>query len=161
MEPVRRPTGYWLKHLDRLIHQVSDDEVLVAPRGVAAKCRNLSGLRTTYSARMMPFSISNATVCTAPSGASTIKPGRPLIIAKRIVKSSRHHAPGGRLLVTTGCQGGSPMMDLLNLWAASTAGCGLLPVADELVAQMKEAGFAEARAKRLVPGDSFAVVGLT
>jgi 4-hydroxy-2,2'-bipyrrole-5-carbaldehyde O-methyltransferase len=63
--------------------------------------------------------------------------------------------PGGRLLVTTGCQGGSPVMELLNLWAASTAGCGPLPAADELVAQMKEAGFAEARAKRLVPGESF------
>jgi 4-hydroxy-2,2'-bipyrrole-5-carbaldehyde O-methyltransferase len=70
--------------------------------------------------------------------------------------------PGGRLLVTTGCQGGSPMMDLLNLWAASTAGCGPLPVADELVAQIKEAGFAEARSKRLVPGESFfAFVGST
>jgi 4-hydroxy-2,2'-bipyrrole-5-carbaldehyde O-methyltransferase len=69
--------------------------------------------------------------------------------------------PGGRLLVTTGCQGGSPIMELLNLWAASTAGCGPLPAADELVAQMKEAGFAEARAKRLVPGESFfAFVGL-
>jgi 4-hydroxy-2,2'-bipyrrole-5-carbaldehyde O-methyltransferase len=53
------------------------------------------------------------------------------------------------------------VMELLNLWAASTAGCGPLPAADELVAQMKEAGFAEARAKRLVPGESFfAFVGL-
>jgi hypothetical protein len=69
--------------------------------------------------------------------------------------------PGGRLLITTGCQGGSPAMEVLNLWAASTAGCGPLPAADELVAQMKEAGFTETRAKRLVPGDSFfAFLGL-
>jgi hypothetical protein len=35
-------------------------------------------------------------------------------------------------------------------------------VADELVAQIKEAGFAEARSKRLVPGESFfAFVGST
>ena len=31
-------------------------------RGGAAKCRNLSGLRTTYSARITPPSISNAAV---------------------------------------------------------------------------------------------------
>jgi 4-hydroxy-2,2'-bipyrrole-5-carbaldehyde O-methyltransferase len=69
--------------------------------------------------------------------------------------------PGGRLLITTGCQGGSPAMEVLNLWAASTAGCGPLPAADELVAQMKEAGFSETRAKRLVPGETFfAFLGL-
>ena len=59
--------------------------------GAAAKCRNLSGLRTTYSARMTSPSISNAAVCTGPSGASTMTPGRPLMVAKRTVKSSRHH----------------------------------------------------------------------
>jgi 4-hydroxy-2,2'-bipyrrole-5-carbaldehyde O-methyltransferase len=69
--------------------------------------------------------------------------------------------PGGHLLVTTGCQGGSLALEVLNLWAASTADCGPLPEADELVAQMKEAGFTEIRAKRLVPGESFfAFVGL-
>jgi protein-L-isoaspartate O-methyltransferase len=69
--------------------------------------------------------------------------------------------PGGRLLITTGCQGGSPAMEVLNLWATSTAGCGPLPAADELVAQMKEAGFSETRAKRLVPGETFfAFLGL-
>src|SRR5512144_418732 len=48
-----------------------------------AKCRNLSGLRTTYNARTTPPSISNAAVCTGPSGASTMIPGRPLMAAKR------------------------------------------------------------------------------
>jgi len=60
----------------------------------------LSGLRTTYSARITSPSISNALVCIVPSGASTMTPGRPLMMAKRTVKSSRHHAPG-RLRVTS------------------------------------------------------------
>src|SRR5713226_3618276 len=53
----------------------------------AAKCRNLSELRTTYSARITSPSISNAAVCTAPSGPSTMTPDRPLMVAKRSVKS--------------------------------------------------------------------------
>src|SRR5262249_305463 len=60
----------------------------------AARGRNLSRLRTTYTARITSPSISNAAVCTAPSGASTTTPGRPLIVAKRSLKSWRHHAPG-------------------------------------------------------------------
>ncbi len=63
--------------------------------------------------------------------------------------------PGGALLLTTGCQGGSPGMEALNLWAAATEGCGRLPTPEELVGQMKEAGFESARAKRLVPGESY------
>src|SRR6516164_6909784 len=35
-------------------------------------------------------SISNAVVCKGPSGPSTMTPGRPLMVAKRNVKSSRH-----------------------------------------------------------------------
>src|SRR5262249_28859530 len=37
---------------------------------VPAKCRSLSGLRTTYTARITSPSISIAAVCTGPSGAS-------------------------------------------------------------------------------------------
>src|SRR5215510_2358199 len=59
-------------------------------RAAAAKCRSLSGLRTTYSARMTSPSISNAAVCTSPSGPSTMTPGSPLMVTKRAVKSSRH-----------------------------------------------------------------------
>src|SRR4030095_707474 len=72
-------------------------------------------------------------------------------VAERVspLRPVRRSPPrGARLLVTTGCQGGSPVMELLNLWAASTAGCGPLPAADELGAQMKEAGVAEARSER-------------
>jgi hypothetical protein len=54
----------------------------------------LSGLRTPYIAVTTSPSISNAVVCTGPSGESTTTPGRPLTRAKRIVKSSHHHASG-------------------------------------------------------------------
>jgi hypothetical protein len=60
----------------------------------------LSGLLTTYSARITLPSISKAAVCTGPSGASTMIPGRPLMIAKCGLKSSRHHA-SGRLRVAS------------------------------------------------------------
>ena len=64
-------------------------------------------------------------------------------------------APGGRLLLTTGCQGGSVGMALLNLWSASTRGCGRLPEAAELKEQIGSAGFAAPRAVRLMPGESY------
>ncbi len=63
--------------------------------------------------------------------------------------------PGGTLLLTTGCQGGSPFMQALDVWAATTEGCGRLPAVDEMQAQMRDAGFGEVRAKRMVPGESF------
>jgi hypothetical protein len=39
--------------------------------GAEAKCRNLPGLRTTYSPQMTPPSISNAAVCTGPRNSGT------------------------------------------------------------------------------------------
>lgn len=63
--------------------------------------------------------------------------------------------PGGRLIVSTSCQGGSPGMRLLNLWTSSTAGFGPLPTKDQLVAQMREAGFAEITAKKAIPGEQY------
>lgn len=63
--------------------------------------------------------------------------------------------PGGRILLTTGCAGGSAGMAALDLWAASTSGCGPLPSPTELVAQLREAGFEEAKAERLLPGESY------
>ncbi|HEX4037460.1 MAG TPA: class I SAM-dependent methyltransferase [Acidobacteriaceae bacterium] len=44
--------------------------------------------------------------------------------------------PGGFLLLTTCCQGGSPAAEALNLWGASTRGAGRLPAEDELVSQL-------------------------
>ena len=64
---------------------------------------------------------------------------------------------GGRLIVTTGCQGGTLAMELLNLWGATTQGCDRLPDADELAAQMESAGFEQIRKRNLLPGDAFYV----
>jgi SAM-dependent methyltransferase len=63
--------------------------------------------------------------------------------------------PGGRLLLTTACSGGSPAAVGLDIWSAGTERCGRLPAPDELVAQMREAGFDGARCRSLVPGDSY------
>jgi SAM-dependent methyltransferase len=63
--------------------------------------------------------------------------------------------PGGRLLVTTVCQGRGSTAAVLNLWAAATEGCGRLPTPDELVAQLGAAGFDGVAAKCLMPRESF------
>lgn len=68
--------------------------------------------------------------------------------------------PGGRLLLTTGCRGGSAVMGVLDLWGAATEGAGRLPEPDELVGQLEEAGYLGVRRRRLVPGEAlFAFVG--
>lgn len=64
--------------------------------------------------------------------------------------------PSGRLLLTTGCWGGSSMMQVLSLWGAVTEGCGPLPTPDEMVQQMAEAGFEDVISKNLAsPVDRF------
>jgi SAM-dependent methyltransferase len=63
--------------------------------------------------------------------------------------------PGGRLLVTTGCRGGNPLMRVLDLWSAATEGCGRLPTPEELESQLAEAGFAEVETRNLLPGNSY------
>lgn len=63
--------------------------------------------------------------------------------------------PGGFMLLTTCCQGGSLGVEVLNLWGAATANCGRLPTADEMVSQLQQAGFKEVRAMRLIPGEAF------
>ena len=63
--------------------------------------------------------------------------------------------PAGRLLLTTGCQGGSVIMELLNLWGAATEGCGRLPTPAEMTAQLREAGFVAVKATRLYPFESY------
>lgn len=65
-------------------------------------------------------------------------------------------APGGRLLLTTSCQGGGNLgVDVLNLWFEYADFGGPLPREDELVAQLERAGFAGVRATRIVPGEPF------
>lgn len=63
--------------------------------------------------------------------------------------------PGGRFLLTTGCRGGTAAMEVLSLWGAATEGCGPLPAPAELKAQLEQAGFTKARAKRLIPVESY------
>jgi len=62
---------------------------------------------------------------------------------------------GGFLLLTTCCQGGSLGTEALNLWGAATSGAGRLPAEDELVRQLREAGYNKVKTKNLVPGDKF------
>ena len=63
--------------------------------------------------------------------------------------------PGGQVLLTTFCQGGSAAVAVLNLWGAMTTGCGRLPTPAELVAQLQDAGFRDITHHRLIPGESF------
>jgi len=62
---------------------------------------------------------------------------------------------GGFLLVTTCCQGGSLGAEALNLWGAATGGCGRLPGEEELVGQLRQAGYGRVKTMNLVPGDRF------
>ena len=63
--------------------------------------------------------------------------------------------PGGFLLLTTCCQGGSIAAEVLNLWGAATCGAGRLPTEDELVNQLREAGYNTLKTKNLLPRDRF------
>ena len=64
--------------------------------------------------------------------------------------------PGGRLLLTTACRGGSPGMSVLSLWGALTEGCSALPEPKQLERRLVEAGFREVRRTNLLaPFDSF------
>lgn len=63
--------------------------------------------------------------------------------------------PGGFLLLTTCCQGGSLATEALNLWGAATSGAGRLPAEDELVSQLRQAGYGRLRTINLLPGDRF------
>lgn len=63
--------------------------------------------------------------------------------------------PGGRLLITTACQGGSPAADILNVWAAMTPGCGRLPRPEELERQLVEASYVHVRSRRLIFAESY------
>ena len=63
--------------------------------------------------------------------------------------------PGGFLLLTTCCQGGSLGAEALNLWGAATRGAGRLPAEEELVEQLRQAGYGTVKTKNLLPGDRF------
>ena len=63
--------------------------------------------------------------------------------------------PGGFLLLTTCCQGGSLGVEALNLWGAATQGAGRLPAEDELVDQLRRAGYSRVKTTNMLPGDRF------
>jgi 4-hydroxy-2,2'-bipyrrole-5-carbaldehyde O-methyltransferase len=63
--------------------------------------------------------------------------------------------PHGFLLLTTCCQGGSLGVEALNLWGAATDGAGRLPAEEELVDQLRQAGYSTIKTKNLVPGERF------
>jgi SAM-dependent methyltransferase len=70
-------------------------------------------------------------------------------------------APGGKLLLTSACQGGHVSLDMLNLWMEYADFGGSLPRHDRLREQLYEAGFAEVTSYRVVPGEQFrAFVGI-
>jgi 4-hydroxy-2,2'-bipyrrole-5-carbaldehyde O-methyltransferase len=70
-------------------------------------------------------------------------------------------APGGRLLLTTSCQGGGLSLEVLNLWFSYADFGGPLPQADRLAAQLAEAGFGDVTSRSLIPGEQFhAFVGV-
>jgi 4-hydroxy-2,2'-bipyrrole-5-carbaldehyde O-methyltransferase len=63
--------------------------------------------------------------------------------------------PGGFLLLTTCCPGGNLGIEVLNLWGASTAGCGRLPSVDEMKSQLHQAGFRNVDVLSVATGVSF------
>ena len=79
-------------------------------------------------------------------------------VAERVALLARLRGwlrPGGRILLTTVCRGGGPMNEILSLWGTITEGCGRLPDPDELVEQLREAGFQQASSRSLMPGQGF------
>lgn len=66
-----------------------------------------------------------------------------------------HLKPGGRLIVTTACEGASVAAQMEGLWATMTAGCGRYPTVEELREQLAAAGFGHVVHRKLVWGERF------
>jgi SAM-dependent methyltransferase len=62
--------------------------------------------------------------------------------------------PGGQVLLTSVCQGGGPGIQALNTQVSTTEGFSPLPDPNQLCQQLKAAGFAEVKIKRLLPFES-------
>jgi cyclopropane fatty-acyl-phospholipid synthase-like methyltransferase len=58
--------------------------------------------------------------------------------------------PGGRLILTTLCQWKDPAVQLMNVWASMTEGCGPLPRPDQLASQLHEAGFVDVKPSKML-----------
>ena len=63
--------------------------------------------------------------------------------------------PGGKYLMTSACQGGSPSLAVLNMWLEYADFSGPLPEEHETVDQMRKAGFTDVKAFKIVPGEQF------
>lgn len=63
--------------------------------------------------------------------------------------------PGGTLLVTSACKGGSPLFRVLDLWFSTSEGLAPLPDPEELKAQLVAAGFSEVLVRKPIPDESF------
>lgn len=70
-------------------------------------------------------------------------------------KLASFQRPGGKLIVTTSCRGGSVGMRMLDVWTSSTSGLGPLPTPDEIVDQLRGAGFVDIQSKRIIPGEPY------
>ncbi|NEA57183.1 class I SAM-dependent methyltransferase [Streptomyces sp. SID13666] len=64
-------------------------------------------------------------------------------------------APGGKVLLTTSCQGGNVGLEVLNLWFTYADFGGPLPREDELTGQLERAGYTDVTARRIIPGEQF------
>jgi SAM-dependent methyltransferase len=62
--------------------------------------------------------------------------------------------PGGQILLTSVGQGGGPGIQALNIQVSTTEGFSPLPNPDQLCQQLKAAGFAEVKTRRLLPFES-------
>jgi SAM-dependent methyltransferase len=60
--------------------------------------------------------------------------------------------PDGQLILTTLCPVNDPSIQLMNLWASMTDGCGPLPYPENVFEQLKEAGLDEVQFEQLIPG---------
>lgn len=79
-------------------------------------------------------------------------PGERVALAQQVLGLLK---PGGCVLLTTLGQGGGPAGQAVGIWVATTKGYGALPDPDELCGQLREAGFADVKKKRLIPLESF------
>ncbi|WP_419661343.1 putative methyltransferase, type 12 [Desulfosarcina variabilis str. Montpellier] len=58
---------------------------------------------------------------------------------------------GGQLILTTLCPANESSIQLMNLWASMTDGCGPLPHPDNVCDKLIDAGFDEIKCEQLIP----------
>jgi SAM-dependent methyltransferase len=75
--------------------------------------------------------------------------------AKILAHARTMLAPGGKLLLTSSCQGGHIGLEMLNLWFEYADFGGPLPRERDLLEQFDSAGYTDAHAYRVVPGEQF------